>query len=125
MSRLREQGHAAGVPEEREAVRMALDLARLRSLPAPGRRELVEALQTYLAQGEPLGRGCAVARAMQRVLVGERRGRLAAGTPPRPGAALRGAARRAASVRPADLRPAEPRYDPLCSRVRRDRRSWL
>jgi hypothetical protein len=33
---LREQGRAAGVPEEREAVRMALDLARLRPLPAPG-----------------------------------------------------------------------------------------
>jgi hypothetical protein len=42
---LREQGHAAGVPEERESVRMALDLAPRRSLPAPGRRELVEALQ--------------------------------------------------------------------------------
>jgi Family of unknown function (DUF5682) len=43
--------------EEREAVRMALDLARLRSLPGRGRREIVEALQARLAQGEPLGRG--------------------------------------------------------------------
>jgi len=78
---LRKQGHAAGVPDAREAVRVATDLARLRDLPAPGRRELVEALQTTLAQAEPLGRGRAVAAAMQRVLIGTRRGRLAPGTP--------------------------------------------
>src|SRR5262249_8822562 len=52
-----------------------------RDLPAPGRRELVEALQTALAQAEPFGRGRAVAAAMQRVLVGTRRGKLAPGTP--------------------------------------------
>src|SRR5205823_12970078 len=56
-------------------------LARLRGLPAPGRRELVEALQTCLAQGEPLGRGRAIAAAMGRVLVGHRSGSLARGTP--------------------------------------------
>jgi hypothetical protein len=79
--RARELGHPAGVPDEREAVRVAVDLARLRGLPAPGRRELVEALQTCLAQGEPLGRGRAIASAMGRVLVGIRGGSLARGTP--------------------------------------------
>jgi Family of unknown function (DUF5682) len=79
--RARELGHPAGVPDEREAVRVAVDLARLRGLPAPGRRELVEALQTCLAQGEPLGRGRAIAAAMGRVLVGHRSGSLARGTP--------------------------------------------
>jgi hypothetical protein len=79
--RAREMGHPAGVPDEREAVRVAVDLARLRGLPAPGRRELVEALQTCLAQGEPLGRGRAIASAMGRVLVGSRGGSLARGTP--------------------------------------------
>lgn len=78
---IRGQGHAAGVPDSREAVRLALDLANIRGLPAPGRRELVEGLQSALAQGEPLGRGRAVARAMEATLVGRRRGRLAPGTP--------------------------------------------
>jgi len=78
---LRGRGHPAGVPDSREVVRVAGDLSRLRQLPSAGRRELVEALQLCLAQGEPLGRGRAVARAMQSVLVGSRRGRLADGTP--------------------------------------------
>lgn len=78
---LRRSGHAAGVPDARETVRVATDLARLRDLPAPSRRELVEALQLTLAQAEPFGRGRAVAAAMQRVLIGARRGRLAPGTP--------------------------------------------
>jgi hypothetical protein len=78
---LRRSGHAAGVPDARETVRVAADLARLRDLPAPSRRELVEALQLTLAQAEPFGRGRAVASAMQRVLIGTRRGRLAPGTP--------------------------------------------
>src|SRR6185503_474966 len=78
---LREQGHAAGVPDARESSRLATDLARLRGLAAPGRREVIEAVQSGLAQGEPLGRGRAVATAMQRVLVGRRRGRLAPATP--------------------------------------------
>lgn len=78
---VREAGHPAGPAEAREAARLAGDLARLRGLPAPGRGELVEALQTVVAHGEVLGRGRVVAAAMERVLVGDRRGALAAGTP--------------------------------------------
>lgn len=80
-ARVRAAGHPAGPAEAREAVRLAVDLARLRGLPAPGRGELVEALQSVLAHGEVLGRGRVVATAMEHVLVGDRRGRLAAGTP--------------------------------------------
>ena len=80
-ARVRAAGHPAGPAEAREAVRLASDLARLRGLPAPGRGELVEALQTVLAQGEVMGRGRAVAAAMERALVGDRRGTLAPGTP--------------------------------------------
>ncbi|MFJ5229284.1 DUF5682 family protein [Kitasatospora sp. NPDC088391] len=72
---LRGQGHPAGPADGREIVRLAGDLARLRGLPAPGRGELIEAVQTVLAQGEPLGRGRAVARALEQVLVGTRTGR--------------------------------------------------
>jgi Family of unknown function (DUF5682) len=57
---------------------MELNLTRQRSLPDPERRELAEAPQTCLAQGEPLGRGRAVARAMSACWVGGRRGRLTA-----------------------------------------------
>ncbi|MEV4847227.1 DUF5682 family protein [Micromonospora matsumotoense] len=78
---IRRAGHPAGPGEARETVRLALDLARLRGLPAPGRGELVEAIQSVLAHGEVLGRGRAVARAMEQVLVGDRRGALAPGTP--------------------------------------------
>ncbi|GIG62035.1 hypothetical protein Lfu02_64070 [Longispora fulva] len=78
---LRSAGHPAGPAEARETVRMALDLARLRGLPAPGRGELVEAMGSVLAHGDVLGRGRVVAAAMENVLVGERRGALAAGTP--------------------------------------------
>ncbi|GIG09210.1 hypothetical protein Cco03nite_59100 [Catellatospora coxensis] len=80
-ARVRAAGHPAGPAEAREAVRLAVDLARLRGLPAPGRGELVEALQSVLAHGEVLGRGRVVATAMEHVMVGDRRGRLAAGTP--------------------------------------------
>jgi uncharacterized protein with von Willebrand factor type A (vWA) domain len=78
---IRAGGHPAGPGEAREVVRIAEDLSRLRGLPAPGRGELVEALGTVLIQGEPLGRGRVVARAMERVLIGDRRGQLAPGTP--------------------------------------------
>ncbi|MFD6287340.1 DUF5682 family protein [Streptomyces sp. NPDC060205] len=78
---LRSMGHPSGPAEAREISRLAGDLARLRGLPAAGRGELVEAVQTVLTQGEPYGRGRAVARAMERVLVGRRGGRPAPGAP--------------------------------------------
>ncbi|MFJ2776750.1 DUF5682 family protein [Kitasatospora sp. NPDC087315] len=78
---LRTQDHPSGPADAREIVRLAGDLARLRGLAAPGRGELVEAVQTVLAQGEPLGRGRAVARALERVLVGTRTGRPAPAAP--------------------------------------------
>ncbi|QQQ80649.1 VWA domain-containing protein [Saccharothrix sp. 6-C] len=80
-ARVRELGHPAGPGEAREALRLAIDLARLRGLPAPGRGELVEAVQTVLTHAEPLGRGRVVARAAGDVLVGRRTGVLAPGTP--------------------------------------------
>lgn len=78
---LRGLGHPSGPADAREISRLASDLARLRGLPAAGRGELVEAVQTVLAQGEPYGRGRAVARAMERVLIGTRTGRPAPDTP--------------------------------------------
>ncbi|WP_344588229.1 DUF5682 family protein, partial [Kitasatospora paracochleata] len=78
---LRAAGHPAGTGEAAETLRLAGDLARLRGLPAPGRGELLEAVTAVLGQGEPLGRGRALARALETVLVGTERGRLAPGTP--------------------------------------------
>ncbi|MEW1777710.1 DUF5682 family protein [Streptomyces sp. NPDC086777] len=78
---LRGLGHPCGPADAREITRLAGDLARLRGLPAAGRGELVEATQTVLAQGEPYGRGRAVARAMENVLVGTRAGRPAPEAP--------------------------------------------
>ncbi|WP_435833816.1 vWA domain-containing protein [Streptomyces bacillaris] len=72
---LREQGHPYGPADGREVVRVAGDLARLRELPAPGRGELLEAVQTVLGRGETYGTGRAVAHALERVLVGSRTGR--------------------------------------------------
>jgi hypothetical protein len=78
---LRAAGHVAGTPDATEVVRLARDLGRLRAHPAPGRGEFLEAIQTALVQGDLLGRGRAVARAAQTVLVGKHRGRLPKGTP--------------------------------------------
>jgi Mg-chelatase subunit ChlD len=78
---LRRTGHVAGTGEAAETLRLAGDLARLRALPAPGRGELLEAVTTVLGQGEPLGRGRALAAALDAVLVGTGRGRTAPGTP--------------------------------------------
>lgn len=78
---IRANGLPAAVPDARAATELAISLAALRGLAAPGRRELVEGVQTALAQGELLGRGRVVARAMEQVLVGRHRGHLAPGTP--------------------------------------------
>ncbi|MEV7231881.1 DUF5682 family protein [Polymorphospora sp. NPDC051019] len=78
---LRRAGHTAGTGEAAETVRLADDLARLRDLPAPGRGEVLEAVTTVLGQGELLGRGRALAKALETVLVGAERGRIAPGTP--------------------------------------------
>ena len=78
---LRGEGHASGVPDAKEALRLALDLASLRGLAAPGRRELIEAIHSGMGQGELMGRGRALARAMEGALVGRERGVLATGTP--------------------------------------------
>ncbi|MFF0201478.1 DUF5682 family protein [Streptomyces sp. NPDC005017] len=78
---LRTAGHTAGTGEAAETLRMACDLASVRGLAAPGRSEVLEALTTVMGQGEPLGRGRALARALEVVLVGTERGRIAPGTP--------------------------------------------
>lgn len=78
---LRRRGHPGSAAAAREVVRMARDLARLRGLAAPGRGELLEAITSCLAQGEVLGLGRAVAQAMEKVLIGQQRGRPAPGTP--------------------------------------------
>uniref|UniRef100_UPI0027958C82 DUF5682 family protein n=1 Tax=Nocardiopsis sp. CC223A TaxID=3044051 RepID=UPI0027958C82 len=80
-ARMRTAGHVCGVPDTAAAYRLARDLAALRGLPAPGRRELIEALTTALAQGEPLGRARALARAARSELIGTRRGRPAPAAP--------------------------------------------
>ena len=81
---LRAAGFPAGPGEAAETARLALDLAELRGLAAPSRRELIEAVTSVLAQGEVLGRGRAVADALEQVLVGTRTGRPAPGVPASP-----------------------------------------
>lgn len=113
---LRRAGHTAGTGEAAETLRHACDLAVLRGLPAPGRGELLEAVTTVLGQGEPLGRGRALARALEAVLVGTARGRV---TPhaPRSGLGPRVEAELAALRLPSpeDPAPREVRLDPLRS----------
>ncbi|WP_406206256.1 DUF5682 family protein [Kitasatospora sp. NBC_01560] len=126
---LRTQDHPAGPADAREIVRLAGDLARLRGLAAPGRGELVEAVQTVLAQGEPLGRGRAVARALERVLVGTRTGR-AAPAAPRSGLApaVEAVLTELGLPGPADTAEAAPRelrLDPLRSALDRRRELLL
>jgi hypothetical protein len=79
--RIRASRHVAALPDACEAARVAIDLARVRGLTAPSRRELLEGIAAALGQGETLGRGRVIARALSKTLVGERRGVLAAGTP--------------------------------------------
>ncbi|MFI5979604.1 DUF5682 family protein [Streptomyces sp. NPDC051555] len=113
---LRRAGHTAGTGEAAETLRVACDLARLRGLPAPGRGELLEAVTSVLGQGEPLGRGRALARALEVVLVGAARGRIAPHTPRSglgPSVEAELAALRLPS--PEDPAPREVRLDPLRS----------
>jgi len=118
---VRAAGHPAGPAEAREASRLAADLARLRGLPAPGRGELVEGIQSVLAHGEVLGRGRVVAQAMERVLVGEARGVLAPGTPRSGlGPSVRDLLARLRLPGPGDPGK-EFRLDPLRSALDRDR----
>ncbi|MEV7184714.1 DUF5682 family protein [Kitasatospora sp. NPDC093102] len=123
---LRAQDHPSGPADAREIVRLAGDLARLRGHAAPGRGELVEAVQTVLAQGEPLGRGRAVARALEQVLVGTRTGR------PTPAAPRSGLAPAAETLLadlglpgPTDPGPRDLRLDPLRSDLDRRREILL
>ncbi|MFD8293878.1 DUF5682 family protein [Streptomyces lavendulae] len=115
---LRRAGHTAGTGEAAETLRLACDLAVLRGLPAPGRGELLEAVQTVLGHGEPLGRGRALARALEAVLVGTARGRT---TPhaPRSGLGPSVEAELAALRLPSPEDPAarEVRLDPLRSEL--------
>lgn len=78
---LRSQGHVAGVPDAAAAAQMAHDLAGLRGLPAPGRQEILESIQSAMARGEIMGRGRILAKAVERVMVGRARGALADGCP--------------------------------------------
>lgn len=78
---VRRKRHVAGLPDARAAARMARGLAVLRGLPAPSRQELLEGLESALGQGEPLGRGRVLARALDAVMVGRQRGNLAPDTP--------------------------------------------
>ncbi|MFG2574036.1 DUF5682 family protein [Streptomyces sp. NPDC048481] len=124
---LRGLGHPSGPADAREISRLASDLARLRGLPAAGRGELVEAVQTVLTQGEPYGRGRAVARAMERVLVGTRTGRPAPDAP-RSGLAPAVEAEVAALGLPGPDGPSagrELRLDPLRSDLDRRRELLL
>ncbi|MFD7699890.1 DUF5682 family protein [Streptomyces caelestis] len=73
---IRAAGHTAGTGEAIETLRLACDLGTLRGLPAPGRSELLEAVTSVLGQGGP-----PPGRALETVLVGTGRGRLAPGTP--------------------------------------------
>ncbi|MFI6454522.1 DUF5682 family protein [Streptosporangium amethystogenes] len=123
---LRAAGHTAGTGEAVETLRLACDLARLRGLPAPGRGELLEAVTTVLGQGEPLGRGRALARALETVLVGTERGRTAPGTPRSGlGPAVEAELAELRLPHPGDPDPREVRLDPLRSDLDRRREILL
>ena len=121
---LRSEGHVAGTPDATEIVRLARDLGRLRGHGAPGRGELLEAIETSLVQGDLLGKGRAVAAAAQTVLVGKQRGRLPKDAP-RSGLAVQIEATVARLKLPgpdmSDDEPREMRLDPLRSRLDRAR----
>ncbi|MGK5530927.1 DUF5682 family protein [Streptomyces sp. URMC 129] len=123
---LRAAGHTAGTGEAAETLRLACDLARLRGLPAPGRGELVEAVTSVLGQGEPLGRGRALAAALEAVLVGSDRGRVTRAAP-RSGLGPSVEAELAELRLPGPERPEarEVRLDPLRSALDRRRETLL
>ncbi len=73
---MRSRGHVAGTPDASEITRMMRDLAKLRGLPMAGRGELIEAVQSCLVHGELHGRAREVARALESVLIGNRRGKV-------------------------------------------------
>jgi hypothetical protein len=126
---LREQGHPYGPADGREVVRVAGDLARLRGLPAPGRGELLEAVQTVLGRGETYGTGRAVARALEHVLVGARTGRPAPSAPRSGlGPAVEAETEALALPGPADAHeraPRDLRLDPARSTLDRQRELLL
>jgi Mg-chelatase subunit ChlD len=78
---MRAAGHPANAANGKEVLRIARDLAALRGLPAPGRGELIEAVQTCLTHGEILGVGRSVAQALETVLIGTQQGQLPPQTP--------------------------------------------
>ncbi len=80
-AQVRAQRHVASMLDATEVARLSVDLARLRGLSAPGRGELLEALGAALGQGAVEGRARVLERACAQVLVGQRRGVLAPGTP--------------------------------------------
>ncbi|QES10338.1 VWA domain-containing protein [Streptomyces venezuelae] len=113
---LRRAGHTAGTGEAAETLRLALDLATLRGLPAPGRGELLEAVTTVLGQGEPLGRGRALARALEAVFVGTARGRISPRAPRSGlGPSVEDELGTLRLPRPEEPEPREVRLDPLRS----------
>ncbi|WP_411074623.1 DUF5682 family protein [Streptomyces sp. cmx-4-7] len=113
---MRRAGHTAGTGEAAETLRLACDLAALRGLPAPGRGELLEAVTTVLGQGEPLGRGRALARALEAVLVGTARGRISPHAPRSGlGPSVEEELARLRLPRPEEPGPREVRLDPLRS----------
>ena len=123
---MRAAGHVAGTGEAAETVRVAGDLARLRALPAPGRGEVLEAITTVLGQGEPLGRGRALARALDTVMVGTGRGRTAPGTPRSGlGPAVEAELAELRLPRPEEPEARELRLDPLRSDLDRRREILL
>lgn len=121
---VRALGLPASVPDARAAAEVAGSLAHLRGLAAPGRRELIEGVQTALTHGELHGRGRIVAKALERVLVGRHRGHLAPGTPRSglgPHVAALCAELRLPFSEPAGGDPVDLRLDPLRSRLDRRR----
>jgi Mg-chelatase subunit ChlD len=73
---MRTRGHVAGTPDATEITRMMRDLAKIRGLPMAGRGELIESIQSCLAHGELHGRAREIARAVESVLIGNRKGRV-------------------------------------------------